>query len=596
MPSYNAPIRDIQFLLHEVLDFESLNQFEAYQDVDRDLADAILEESAKFAENVLHPLNVVGDHEGCVRHEDGSVTTPKGFKEAYHQMVANGWVGLAKNPEFGGQGMPSLLAIASSEMQSTANMAFAMYPGLTNGASKAIEVGGSQEQKERWLPKMIAGEWTGTMNLTEPHCGTDLGMLKTKAVPNGDGSYKITGQKIFISAGEHDMSENIIHLVLARVEGAPAGTKGISLFIVPKFKLDADGNPSERNLVSCGSIEEKMGIHGNSTCVMNYDEAEGYMIGEENKGLRVMFVMMNEARIGVGMQGLGQSEIAYQNAAAYAKDRIQGRALTGPADKEKQADPIIVHPDVRRMLMETKAFNEAGRALLYWASMHEDFEKHSDDEKVVEKADDYLGLLTPVIKGYLTDMSMKTTIDCQQIFGGHGFVEEWGMSQFVRDNRIALIYEGANGVQALDLVGRKLARNGGRALMTLNQEISAFLAENKDNENLPEFMDGLGGAQKKLTEATMWLMQNGMSDPNNAGAGSVDYMHMMGLATLAYMWAKMAVVAQQKIDEGSNEDFYPNKLITGRYFMLRMLPMLDAHLAKIKTGAEPVMALEAAAF
>jgi len=477
MPSYKAPIRDIQFLLHEVLDFESLNKFEAYQDVDRDLADAILEESAKFAENVLHPLNVVGDHEGCTRHEDGSVTTPKGFKEAYHQMVANGWVGLAKNPEFGGQGMPSLLAIASSEMQSTANMAFAMYPGLTNGASKAIEVGGSQEQKERWLPKMIAGEWTGTMNLTEPHCGTD-----------GDGTYKISGQKIFISAGEHDMAENIIHLVLARVEGAPAGTKGISLFIVPKFKLDTDGNLGERNLVSCGSIEEKMGIHGNSTCVMNYDEAEGYMIGEENKGLRVMFVMMNEARIGVGMQGLGQSEIAYQNAAIYAKDRIQGRALSGPQDKDKLADPIIVHPDVRRMLMETKAFNEAGRALLYWASMHEDFEKHSDDEKLVEKCDDYLGLLTPVIKGYLTDMSMKTTIDCQQIFGGHGFIEEWGMSQFVRDNRIALIYEGANGVQALDLVGRKLARNGGRALMTLNAEIGEFLKENKDNEALPEFM------------------------------------------------------------------------------------------------------------
>jgi len=408
------------------------------------------------------------------------------------------------------------------------------------------------------------------MNLTEPHCGTDLGMLKTKAVPNGDGTYKISGQKIFISAGEHDMAENIIHLVLARVEGAPAGTKGISLFIVPKFKLDTDGNLGERNLVSCGSIEEKMGIHGNSTCVMNYDEAEGYMIGEENKGLRVMFVMMNEARIGVGMQGLGQSEIAYQNAAIYAKDRIQGRALSGPQDKDKLADPIIVHPDVRRMLMETKAFNEAGRALLYWASMHEDFEKHSDDEKLVEKCDDYLGLLTPVIKGYLTDMSMKTTIDCQQIFGGHGFIEEWGMSQFVRDNRIALIYEGANGVQALK--------------------------ENKDNEALPEFMDGLAGAQKKLTEATMWLMQNGMSDPNNAGAGSVDYMHMMGLATLAYMWAKMAVVAQSKIDSGSNEDFYPNKIITGRYFMLRMLPMLDSHLAKIKTGAKPVMELEAAAF
>ena len=596
MPSYKAPVRDMQFLLHEVLGFEDLTNYEAFSEVDNDLADAVLEQASKFAEEVLAPLNIVGDHEGCVRHEDGSVTTPTGFKDAYKQMTENGWTALSMDPEYGGQGMPGMLQIAASEMWTSSNMAFAMYPGLTGGAIKAIQVGGTPEQKQTYLPKMMSGEWSGTMNLTEPHCGTDLGMLKTKAVPNGDGTYKISGQKIFISAGEHDMTDNIVHLVLARIEGAPAGTKGISLFIVPKFKLDADENPGEKNAVSCGSIEEKMGIHGNSTCVMNYDDAEGYLIGDENKGLRVMFVMMNEARIGVGLQGLGQSEVAYQNAAIYAKDRIQGRALTGPKHEDKAADPIIVHPDVRRMLMETKAFNEAGRALLYWGAKMEDMEKHSGDEKLAEKCDDYLGLLTPVIKGYLTDMSMKTTIDCQQIFGGHGFVEEWGMSQFVRDNRIALIYEGANGIQALDLVGRKLARNGGRALMTLNQDISAFLAENKDKESLGEFMGGLGDAQKKLTEATMWLMQNGMSDPNNAGAGSVDYMHMMGLATLAYMWAKMAVVAQAKIDDGSNDQFYPNKIITGRYFMLRMLPMLDSHLAKIKTGAEPVMALEAAAF
>ena len=596
MPSYKAPVRDMQFLLHEVLGFEDLTNYEAFSEVDNDLADAVLEQASKFAEEVLAPLNIVGDHEGCVRHEDGSVTTPTGFKDAYKQMTENGWTALSMDPEYGGQGMPGMLQIAASEMWTSSNMAFAMYPGLTGGAIKAIQVGGTPEQKQTYLPKMMSGEWSGTMNLTEPHCGTDLGMLKTKAVPNGDGTYKISGQKIFISAGEHDMTDNIVHLVLARIEGAPAGTKGISLFIVPKFKLDADENPGEKNAVSCGSIEEKMGIHGNSTCVMNYDDAEGYLIGDENKGLRVMFVMMNEARIGVGLQGLGQSEVAYQNAAIYAKDRIQGRALTGPKHEDKAADPIIVHPDVRRMLMETKAFNEAGRALLYWGAKMEDMEKHSGDEKLAEKCDDYLGLLTPVIKGYLTDMSMKTTIDCQQIFGGHGFVEEWGMSQFVRDNRIALIYEGANGIQALDLVGRKLARNGGRALMTLNQDISAFLAQNKDKESLGEFMGGLGDAQKKLTEATMWLMQNGMSDPNNAGAGSVDYMHMMGLATLAYMWAKMAVVAQAKIDDGSNDQFYPNKIITGRYFILRMLPMLDSHLAKIKTGAEPVMALEAAAF
>lgn len=596
MPSYKAPVRDMQFLLHEVLGFEDLTKYEAFQDVDADLADAILVEAAKFAEDVLAPLNVVGDHEGCTRHADGSVTTPTGFKDAYKQMSDNSWSALSMDPTYGGQGMPGMLGIAASEMWTSSNMAFAMYPGLTGGAIKAISVGGSDEQKQTYLPKMMSGEWTGTMNLTEPHCGTDLGMLKTKAVPNADGSYKLSGQKIFISAGEHDMADNIIHLVIARIEGAPEGTKGISLFIVPKFKLDADGNPGERNPVTCGSIEEKMGIHGNSTCVMNYDEAEGYLIGEENKGLRVMFVMMNEARIGVGLQGLGQSEVAYQNAAIYAKDRIQGRALTGAENPDKQADPIIVHPDVRRMLMETKAFNESARALVFWAAKHEDMEKHSGDAKLAEKCDDYLGLLTPVVKGYLTDMSMKTTIDCQQIFGGHGFVEEWGMSQFVRDNRIALIYEGANGVQALDLVGRKLARNGGRALMTLNAEIDQFVKDNKETDGIAEFMDGLAGAKTTLTEATMWLMQNGMKDPNNAGAGSTDYMHMLGLATLAYMWAKMAVVAQAKIDDGANDDFYPNKLITGRYFMLRMLPMMNSHLAKIKTGAKPLMELEAAAF
>ena len=353
MPSYNAPVRDMQFLLHEVLGFEDLLKYDAYSEIDADLASAVLEQGAKFAEEVLAPLNIIGDHEGCKRHDDGSVTTPTGFKDAYKQMVENGWSSLSMDPEFGGQGMPRMLGVAASEMWTSANMAFAMYPGLTGGAIKAIQVGGSAEQKQTFLPKMISGEWSGTMNLTEPHCGTDLGMLKTKAVPQADGSYKISGQKIFISAGEHDMTDNIIHLVLARIEGAPAGTKGISLFIVPKFKLDADENPSERNPVSCGSIEEKMGIHGNSTCVMNFDEAEGYLIGDENKGLRVMFVMMNEARIGVGLQGLGQSEVAYQNAAIYAKDRIQGRALTGPQNADKPADPIIVHPDVRRMLMET---------------------------------------------------------------------------------------------------------------------------------------------------------------------------------------------------------------------------------------------------
>lgn len=596
MPVYNAPLRDMKFVMQEVLNVGALQKYEKFAEADVETLDAILEQSAKFSSEVLTPLNMVGDHEGCKRHADGSVTTPTGFKDAYKQVVEGGMMGLSESPEYGGMGMPSLWSTATGEMQSAANMAFAMYPGLTNGAAKAIKIGGSPEQKKTYLPKMITGEWTGTMNLTEPHCGTDLGLLKTKAVLQADGSYKITGQKIFISAGEHDMSDNIIHLVLARIEGAPEGVKGISLFIVPKFKLDANENPAERNPVSCGAIEEKMGIHGNATCVMNFDDAEGYLIGEENKGLRVMFVMMNEARMGVGMQGLAQSDVAYQNAVIYANDRLQGRSLTGPKNEAGAADPIIVHPDVRRMLMETKAFNEGSRALIYWATLLEDLETIHEDPKFREKCDDYLGLLTPVIKGYITDKAMTTTIDCQQIFGGHGFIEEWGMSQFVRDTRIALIYEGANGIQALDLVGRKLARNGGRALMTLNNEIDAFVADNSGNEKTAEFMDGLSMAKKKLTEGTMWLMQNGMTNPDNAGAGSVDYMHMMGLTSLAYMWAKMAVTAQAAIDAGSNDEFYSNKIITGRYFVLRMLPMLDAHLAKIKTGAEPVMALKAAAF
>ena len=597
MPSYNAPLRDMKFLLHELLEAPAkLTTYESFAEVEQDLLDAILEESGKFSSEVLAPLNVVGDQEGCTRHDDGSVTTPAGFKEAYKTMVDNGWVSLGHPTDYGGQGLPGVLNIAAGEMQSAANMAFAMYPGLTNGAIKAILIGGSEDQKQAYLPKMVSGEWTGTMNLTEPHCGTDLGLIKTKAEPNADGSYKISGQKIFISAGEHDMSENIVHLVLARVQGAPEGVKGISLFIVPKFKLDKDGNPSEKNGVSCGAIEHKMGIHGNSTCVMNYDDAEGYMIGEENKGLRVMFVMMNRARLDVGMQGLSQSEVAYQNAVAYAKDRLQGRSLTGPKNPEGPADSLIVHPDVRRMLMETRAFNEGARALVFWAALMEDLETVHEDEKFRERCDDLLGLLTPVIKGYLTDMSMVTTINCQQVFGGHGFIEEWGMSQFVRDNRITMIYEGANGVQALDLVGRKLARKGGRALRTYSAEVDKFLADNSDDKAIADFIEALKDSKAKLTEATMWLMQNGMSNPDNAGASSMDYLHIMGLTTFSYMWAKMAVVAQAKIDAGDKDEFYANKLITGRFFIKRMLPQINAHLAKLKSGAEPVMALSAQAF
>jgi alkylation response protein AidB-like acyl-CoA dehydrogenase len=586
----------MKFLLHEVLEISRFSELESFKDADSEMVDAILEESSKFAEEVLTPLNRVGDEEGCERHADGSVTTPKGFKQAFDQMRENGWMGMSSDPKYGGQGLPGVLGIACSEMTSSANMAFAMYPGLTGGAAKAISIGGSDAQKNLYLPKMYSGEWTGTMNLTESHCGTDLGMLKTKAVPQPDGTYKITGQKIFISAGEHDMSDNIIHLVLARIEGGPAGVKGISLFIVPKNHVDADGNVGESNGVSCGSIEEKMGIHGNSTCVMNYDDAVGELIGEEHKGLRVMFVMMNEARIGVGLQGLCQSVVSYQNAAAYANDRLQGRSLTGPKNENGPADPIIVHPDVRRMLMDMRSFNEGARAFVYWLALQEDMERYSPDEKVRERADDYLGLMTPVIKGYLTDIGFANCVEAQQVYGGHGFIEEWGMSQFVRDCRIAMIYEGANGVQALDLVGRKLARNGGRALMNVSAEIDTFVAENKDNEAIAPFIEGLESAKEKLQKGTMWLMQNGMSNPDNAGAGSSDYMHMLGIAMLSYMWARMGKVAQDQIDAGNNDQFYADKIITGKYFMARILPQIDAHLAKLQTGAEPVMALAADRF
>ena len=596
MPVYNTPTRDIKFIFHELLELKRFEALKGFKDLDADMIDAIIDGSAQFAEEVLAPLNLIGDEKGCVRHDDGSVTTPPGFKDAYDQLVQNGWTGMSADPEYGGQGLPGVIGRASGESTSSANMAFGMYPGLTAGAAKAITIGGSEAQKNLFLPKMFSGEWTGTMNLTEPHCGTDLGLLKTKAVPQADGTYKITGSKIFISAGEHDLSDNIVHLVLARIEGAPAGTKGISLFIVPKFKVDKDGNIGERNAVKCGSIEHKMGIHGNSTCVMNYDGAVGELIGDENKGLKVMFVMMNDARIGVGMQGLCQSEVAYQNAAAYAKERLQGRSLTGPKNEDGPADPIIVHPNVRRMLMDIRSFNEGARAFFYWLSLQEDLIHIAEDEAVKERADDLLGLLTPVVKGYITDISFDNCVSAQQVFGGHGYIHEWGMGQFVRDARIAMIYEGSNGVQALDLVGRKLARKGGRALMNLSAEIDAFIKENEGNEAVKAFIDALRTAKEKLQVGTMWLMQNGMTNPNNAGAGSVDYMHMMGLSMLTYMWARMATLAQAHIDNGNDDPFYADKLTVGRYFIARSLPQIDAHLAKLQSGADPVMALAADRF
>jgi len=471
MPTYHAPVEDTMFVLKDVLNIERYNNLPGFEEATPDLLEAILGEAAKLCEEVLQPINLSGDKEGCVRDENGDVKTPKGFREAYQAYTKGGWMGLSADPEYGGQGLPYALHSAVGEYLSSSNMAFSMYPGLTQGAIAAIQVHGTPEQKQTYLPKMIEGVWTGTMNLTEPHCGTDLGLLRTKAVPQDDGSYKITGQKIFISAGEHDLSDNIIHLVLARIEGAPEGTKGISLFIVPKFTVNEDGTTGERNTVACGAIEEKMGIHANSTCVMNYDDASGYLIGQENKGLKAMFIMMNEARLGVGLQGLAISEVAYQNAVEYAKDRTQGRALTGPAQPEKKADPIIVHPDVRRMLMNIKSFNEAARALMLWTALKGDISHRAGSEEERQAADDLMGLLTPVVKGVLTDKGFENAVNAQQVYGGHGYIHESGMEQFVRDARIAQIYEGANGIQALDLVGRKLPANGGRAMRAFMEEV-----------------------------------------------------------------------------------------------------------------------------
>ena len=598
MPIFRAPVEDTLFVLNDVLGYERYSNLAGFADARADVLEAILAEGAKLAENVMHPLNRVGDMEGCVRNDDGSVTTPKGFKEAFDQYREGGWMGLAVPVEHGGQGLPYTVHSAVGEYMSSANMALMMYPGLTQGAMAAILVHGSDEQKATWLPKMVEGAWTGTMNLTEPHCGTDLGLLRTKAVPNGDGSYKISGQKIFISAGEHDMSENIIHLVLARIEGAPEGVKGISLFIVPKFNLDADGNAGTRNAVSCGSIEEKMGIHGNSTCVMNYDEAEGFLLGEANGGLKAMFTMMNEARLGVGLQGLAVSEVAYQNAVAYAKDRLQGRSLTGAKAPEKKADPIIVHPDIRRKLMTMKAFNEAGRALVLWTAINSDVAHRSEEGNDRQAAEDHMGLMTPVVKGVLTDKGFEHAVMAQQVFGGHGYIEEHGMSQFVRDARIAMIYEGANGVQALDLVGRKLGLNGGRAVQAFFKDVGEFCEANRADEKMAPYTKGLKKGLNDLQAATMWLVQNGMANPDDAGAASTDYMHLFGLVALGYMWGRMVKAAQDKLANGAGDQaaFLETKLVTGRYFMERVMPETAAHLARISTGSATMMALPAEAF
>ena len=597
MPIYKAPVQDTLFVLNDVLNYQRYGNLAGYADADPEILEAILAEGAKLAENVLQPTNRDGDEHGCVRNADATVTTPDSFKDAYKQYREGGWLGLAVPQDFGGQGLPYLVHTAVGEYFSSANMAFTMYPGLTQGAIAAIVEHGTDEQKMAYLPNMTDGLWTGTMNLTEPHCGTDLGLLRTKAVPQGDGSYKISGQKIFISAGEHDLSENIIHLVLARIEGAPEGVKGISLFIVPKFVLDANGDPGERNAVSCGSIEEKMGIHGNSTCVMNYDGATGWLLGEEHKGLKAMFTMMNEARLGVGLQGLAISEAAYQNAANYARERIQGRALTGPAAPDKKADPLIVHPDVRRTLMTIKAFNEAGRAFILWTALKSDIAHRSTDEKERTLADDVLGLVTPVVKGVLTDKGFDHAVMAQQMYGGHGYIEEWGMSQFVRDARIAMIYEGANGVQALDLVGRKMGLNGGRAIMAYFQEVGEFCEVNRANEAMAPFTKSLKKGLNDLQAAAMWFMQNAMAKPDNAGAGSTDFMHLFGLVSLGHMWGLMAKAAQDGLANGAaDKAFLETKLVTARFFMDRLMPETALRLHRITIGADNVMELPAEAF
>ncbi len=593
MPVYSAPVKDQLFILHDVLDVAA-QDIPGYDEVDRETSEAILLEAAKLAEGVIAPLNPVGDAQGCSL-ENGVVRVPEGFSEAFAQLRDGGWTGLDCDPDYGGQGLPFVLSNAVNEVFCSANVSFMMYSGLTHGAYNAIHAHGTDEQKATYLPKMVNCEWTGTMNLTEPHCGTDLGMIRTKAVPNGDGTYAISGQKIWISGGEHEMSDNIVHLVLAKLPDAPAGVKGISLFIVPKYLVNEDGTPGARNSLSCGGLEKKMGIHGCSTCVMNYDGATGYMLGEPHKGMRAMFTMMNEARLLVGLQGLSQGAVAYQNALGFALDRLQGRDVTGAQNPDGPADPIIVHPDVRRNLMDQKAFVEGGRAFIYWGALLLD---RADRNKDAD-AEGMISLLTPVLKGFLTDKGFETTVLAQQTLGGSGYTQEWGLEQFVRDARIAMIYEGTNGIQSLDLVGRKLGQDGGKHVMAFFDLVKGFIAEAQGQDEAfdTDVLAPLKAASKDLQAAAMYFMQNGTKDPNNALSGSYDFMHLFGHVCLGLMWARMVQRAQAMLAAGEGDaEFLEAKVATGQYYMARQLPITATHLARIQSGAKPVMALKAAQF